>query len=129
MGKNNVRNGGIAHLAFEAGGLPFCRTRGAHASVTDAKRNGWDICRRCEAKLAKMKAVSAKRNALTENEKRDIKLWFAWGSIYEYPTGPKAYLKMAMKPERKAEFLAMARPKRKAILRFVIEESNRRQKQ
>lgn len=53
-------------------------------------------------------------------------MWFGWGSVLEYPTGPKAYLREALKPERRAEFLSMSRPKRKAILRFVIEEHARR---
>jgi hypothetical protein len=63
--------------------------------------------------------------ALTDSEQRDVMLWFGWGAILEYETTPRAYLREAMK--HKALFLAMTRDKRKAILRFVIEESARRQ--
>jgi hypothetical protein len=63
---------------------------------------------------------------LTDAERRDIMLWFGWGSILEYPTGPRDYLREALKPERRVEFLAMARQKRRAILRFVIDEHARR---
>jgi hypothetical protein len=63
--------------------------------------------------------------ALTDAERRDVLLWFGWGTILEYETTPRAYLREAMK--HKALFLAMSRDKRKAILRFVIEESARRQ--
>ena len=64
--------------------------------------------------------------ALTEAEVRDIKLWFGWGSIYGYPTSPRDYLREALKPSNISEFLAMPRSKRKAILRFVIDEHARR---
>lgn len=63
---------------------------------------------------------------LNDAEQRDIGLWFGWGAILNYPTGPRAYLREALKPERRAEFLEMPRPKRKAILRFVIAEHLRR---
>jgi hypothetical protein len=63
--------------------------------------------------------------ALTDAERRDVLLWFGWGSVLGYETTPRAYLREAMK--HKALFLAMSRDKRKAILRFVIEESARRQ--
>jgi hypothetical protein len=51
---SNVHNQGIAHLAFRAGGVPFCRSRRAHLSVTIENAAGWTICKRCAAKLAKM---------------------------------------------------------------------------
>lgn len=63
---------------------------------------------------------------LNDAERRDICLWFGWGAVLGYPTGPLNYLREALKPERRAEFLAMPRPKRKAILRFVIDEHARR---
>lgn len=63
---------------------------------------------------------------LSDAETRDILLWFGWGNILHYPTGPRDYLRAALKPERKEEFLSMTRPKRKAILGFVIAEHNRR---
>ena len=63
--------------------------------------------------------------ALTDIERRDILLWFGWGAVLGYGTTPRAYLREAMK--HKALFLAMTRDKRKAILRFVIEEAARRQ--
>lgn len=63
---------------------------------------------------------------LTKDEERDIRLWFGWGAIYGYPTGPRAYLREALRPDRKAAFLSMSRGKRRAILRFVIDESERR---
>lgn len=65
-------------------------------------------------------------SVLNKDEERDIRLWFGWGAIYDYPTGPRAYLKAALAPHRKAEFLSIPRPKRKAILRFVIDETERR---
>ncbi len=64
--------------------------------------------------------------ALTDRERGDICLWFGWGSVMRYPTAPQDYLREALKPTNRAEFLAMPRPKRKAILRFVIEEHARR---
>ena len=63
---------------------------------------------------------------LSDGERRDVCLWFGWGAILGYPTGPLDYLREALKPERRAEFLSMPRPKRKAILRFVIDEHVRR---
>lgn len=59
---------------------------------------------------------------LNDAEKRDIKLWFAWGNIYDYPTSPRDYLRAMLKPDMRARFLEQPRAKRKAILRFVIEE-------
>jgi hypothetical protein len=46
----------IAHLAYKAGGKPFCGSRRAQFSVTVANRGNWAICKRCEARLAKMQA-------------------------------------------------------------------------
>lgn len=63
---------------------------------------------------------------LSHKEKNEIKLWFGWGSLLGFPTGPKAYLKDSMKPGNKKLFLEMPRDLRKAVLRFVIDESNRR---
>lgn len=63
---------------------------------------------------------------LTDDERRDILLWFGWGWLLGYPTSPRAYLREAVKPAHRAELLAMPRPKRKAILRFVIDEHARR---
>lgn len=74
-----------------------------------------------------MKRKSLPTTLLTEDERRDICLWFGWGSIIGYPTGPRAFLREALKTaERRAEFLGMSRPKRKAILNFVIAEHKRR---
>jgi hypothetical protein len=67
-----------------------------------------------------------KRVTLTSAETREIRLWFGWGAILGYATDPHSYLRDALKPSHRAEFLAMARPKRKAVLRFVIEEHARR---
>jgi hypothetical protein len=66
------------------------------------------------------------RTQLTERETGDIMLWFGWGTILGYVTTPRGYLREALKPERRAEFLEMPRPKRRAILRFVIDEHARR---
>jgi len=63
---------------------------------------------------------------LTDAETRDIQLWFGWGAVLGYATGPLDYLRDALKPSHRADFLAMPRPKRKAILRFVIDEHARR---
>ena len=38
---------------------------------------------------------------LSSEEKRDIMLWFGWGAVLGYPTGPRAYLREAMKPDNK----------------------------
>lgn len=65
---------------------------------------------------------------MTEAETGDVKLWFGWGAVLGYPTDPRSYLREAMKPANKSLFLAMARNKRKHILRFVIEEHERRLK-
>ena len=62
---------------------------------------------------------------LSFKEKNEIKLWFGWGSLLGYPTGPKDYLRESLRSHR-ATFLAMPRDLRKLILGFVIEESNRR---
>jgi hypothetical protein len=51
----NVRNQGIAHLAFRAGGAPFCKSRRAHivCAIEDAEK--WPvICKRCKMKAATM---------------------------------------------------------------------------
>jgi len=64
--------------------------------------------------------------SLNDAERRDIMLWFGWGAMLGYPTGPCDYLREALKPRHRAEFLVMTRPKRKAILRFVVEEHARR---
>lgn len=65
---------------------------------------------------------------LDDRERGDILLWFGWGARLGYPTGPRSYLREALRPKFKPEFLAMPRAKRKAILRFVIEEHARRLK-
>jgi predicted Zn-dependent protease len=51
----NVNNTGVAHLAFRLGGTPFCKNRRAFVTVTDTDRKGYAICKRCEARLAKMR--------------------------------------------------------------------------
>lgn len=58
----NVNNRGIVHLAHKAGGTPFCKARRAHMSYTPAaaEAQGYPICKRCAAKLVKMRAVAAK---------------------------------------------------------------------
>lgn len=55
----NVNNQGIAHLAFRVGGTPLCKKRGAFVTVTDGNHMGYRICKRCEAKMAKMKERAA----------------------------------------------------------------------
>ena len=59
---------------------------------------------------------------LSNQEVRDIKLWFGWGAVLGYPTDPRSYLREALKPANKPLFLAMPRTKRKEILQFVIHE-------
>lgn len=54
---------GIAHLAFRAGGEPFCKSRRACASVTPDNQHGYQICKRCEAKAKKMAERAAARAA------------------------------------------------------------------
>lgn len=57
---SNVRNQGIAHLAFRAGGEPFCKSRRAHIVCTIADAGKWPaICKRC-----KMKAATLHQRAL-----------------------------------------------------------------
>ena len=58
----NVRNQCIAHLAFRAGGAPFCKSRRAHIVVAVADASKWGcICKRCAAKAAKMAEASVRR--------------------------------------------------------------------
>lgn len=54
----NVRNQGIAHLSFRAGGQPLCKSQKAHivCSFDDADKWGV-ICKRCAARRAKMKPL------------------------------------------------------------------------
>jgi hypothetical protein len=60
----NVHNSGIAHLAFFAGGKPFCSSRRAHIVCAAEDAFKWPvICKRCEAKLQKMH--NRKRDAAT----------------------------------------------------------------
>lgn len=63
---------------------------------------------------------------LTDAEKRDIVLWFAWGGILDYPTDPRSYLSEMLRPATRARFLEQPRDLRRAILRFVIDEHARR---
>lgn len=65
---------------------------------------------------------------LSNDESRDILLWFGWGSILNYPTSHRDYLRAMLQPDMRARFLEQPRAKRKAILRFVIEENIRRTK-
>jgi len=58
---------------------------------------------------------------LSDDEKRDIDLWFGWGKVLNYPTGHKSYLRHAMK--HKIEFLKMDRCKRKNILLYIIDRN------
>lgn len=59
---SNVHNQGIAHLAFRAGGEPFCKSRRAHIVVACSNREAWGrICARCAAKAAKMQERQAAR--------------------------------------------------------------------
>lgn len=60
---SNVKNTGIAHLAFRVGGTPFCKSHRGHIVVTADDRKGYPICKRCEAALAKMRARSAAKAA------------------------------------------------------------------
>lgn len=53
-------------------------------------------------------------------------MWFGWGAILGYPTGPRDYLRAMLAPDMRSRFLEQSRPKRKAILRFVIDEHARR---
>lgn len=58
---SNVRNQGIAHLAFRAGAQPFCKSRRAHIVVAAADAAKWGaVCKRCAATLLKMAARTAK---------------------------------------------------------------------
>lgn len=61
---SNVRNQGIAHLSFRAGGAPFCKSFRAHIVVENSNRGSWPICKRCESKAKKMAEASAKKAAL-----------------------------------------------------------------
>lgn len=58
----NVRNQGIAHLAFKAGARPLCQTRKGHIVVAIADSASWgDICKRCAGKLVKMQEATARK--------------------------------------------------------------------
>ena len=65
---------------------------------------------------------------LSQPEQRDILLWFGWSALLGYSTDPRSYLREALKPANRALLLEMPRAKRKAILRFVIDEHQRRLK-
>lgn len=60
-------NRGIDHLAHRAGGRPLCNKRNAIMSsaiaTVDANPDNYVVCKRCAAKLAKMREVSARRAA------------------------------------------------------------------
>jgi hypothetical protein len=60
-----VNNRGIMHIAYQRGGMPFCKNNNGHMSTTpDRIENEPLICKRCAAKLAKIEASleKAKRN-------------------------------------------------------------------
>jgi hypothetical protein len=62
---SNVRNQGIAHLAFRAGGAPFCKSRRAHIVCTVEDSAKWDpICKRCKMKAATMRIQALRKAAL-----------------------------------------------------------------
>lgn len=65
MGKtSNCNNRGIAHLSFQSGATPFCKSPNAMISVVVADRARWPrICKRCDAKAAKMAEASARRES------------------------------------------------------------------
>lgn len=53
---SNVRNQGIAHLAFRAGGVPFCKSTRAHIVCAVEEAAKWGaICKRCATKSATMR--------------------------------------------------------------------------
>ena len=62
---SNVNNTGIAHLAFRAGGEPFCKNRRPHACVTVGEQRGYRICKRCVAKWEKMQSRDAAKRKAT----------------------------------------------------------------
>lgn len=66
---SNVHNQGIAHLAYRLGGFAFCKTRTGHIIVTPENTMGYQVCKRCAAKLEKMRAVTA-RNELRKTATR-----------------------------------------------------------
>jgi len=53
-------NQAIAHYAHKIGGEPWCKKRGAFQCVTPDNTMGYQICKRCEAKLQKRLAKKAK---------------------------------------------------------------------
>jgi hypothetical protein len=62
--RSNAYNQGIAHLAFAAGGKPFCG-RKAHISVAVSDAHTWGrICARCQSRLNDMNARAAKKAPL-----------------------------------------------------------------
>ena len=61
---------------------------------------------------------------LTEPEIKDIRLWFGWGEVLGYSTSPREYLRSALR--NRSVFLGIPRPKRRAMLQFVIKEHARR---
>jgi hypothetical protein len=59
-----ANNQGITHAAFRDGGEPLCKNRNAHTSTgLDKFRTDPQPCKRCAAKLSKIDAVTAKREA------------------------------------------------------------------
>lgn len=59
---SNVNNQGIFHLAYRSGGDPFCKARRAHMTCTpaNAEAHNYAVCKRCAAKLEKMRAADRK---------------------------------------------------------------------
>lgn len=50
----------IAHLSHKIGGYPFCKSKFACATVTPDNTLGYQICKRCAARLEKMKNRGSK---------------------------------------------------------------------
>jgi hypothetical protein len=52
---SNCNNQGIAHLAFQAGGTPFCKSRNSMICIAVADSAKWPrICKRCKNKATTM---------------------------------------------------------------------------
>jgi hypothetical protein len=62
-GTSNTTNAGVAHIGFRLGGEPFCKTSRAMTCVTADNTMGYQICKRCQAKLQKMEERRARREA------------------------------------------------------------------
>jgi hypothetical protein len=61
MSMTGQNNQAIAHIAYQAGGTPFCKSKRALICVAVEDADKWaKVCTRCAAKLAAKKTLRTK---------------------------------------------------------------------